>query len=200
MRCSIERVVFIAAACVARAAGAQHYADGDPYMALSAGAAFEQAVTDPNYRRDVYGRLGPAFAFAIGNRVSERLAFEVRAGGAWFPPPTYITNPGGCRLSGSVCPPEIGSSDLRAFTLGANAMWVRSRTETSPMVLGGMGVRVVNRATYDEKDIRPYAEIGAGVATPLGKSQLFIDARLQAAPASRFMPHWTLPIELGVRF
>jgi hypothetical protein len=186
----------VLAVASARHAGGQ-YMQGKPYFSIAAGVTLQQQITDPYYANDLYGTAGPALAVAGGGHVSDHVAIEGRFGLAGFGAPTYTVSPGGCL--GQPCPPRRPIGELRVYTVAGDAVWVSSRKETGPLLLAGLGIRDVADRLGNANEVRPYAEIGAGIAGPLGSSQVFIDARYQRTPSRAFVPAWMLPIELGFR-
>ena len=162
------------------------------YVDLDVGIAVEEAQVN------VRSALGLAGAAAIGRQLTPRLAVEARLGGQVFLAPEQFTSPGGC-LGVVPCVTRT-PGPLQVVTLGANAIYSATTQGVAPLLLAGVGVRNIAQAPEHSSETRPFGEIGAGIAVPVGLARWHIDARIQLAPASSDVPRSTIVVTTGVRF
>jgi hypothetical protein len=75
-----------------------------------------------------------------------------------------------------------------------------NRRATAPIAILGAGLRYITGAPAHSPELRPFGEIGAGVAHSLGTVSLSLEARWQVAASSGGLPRWTMPVGINMRF
>jgi hypothetical protein len=154
------------------------------------------AVEPPQF--NLRSRFGFGLAAGVGRVLSSHEAVELRLGAELFAAPTPFHSPGGCLGFEPCNPPQ--PSDVRVPTLGADLVFFGDRRGTAPLALAGVGLRYITEAPAHSPELRPFGEIGAGVAHPLGTASLSVEGRWQIAASSGGLPRWTLPVGLNIRF
>jgi hypothetical protein len=162
------------------------------YFSVEAGLA-----TEPE-QFSVRSPFGFALAAGVGRSLSEHRAIEGRFGVELFGAPTQIISPGGClgQVPCSLPQPSV----VRVFTLAGDLLFSRHLRATGPLVIAGAGLRYITEAPEHSPELRPFAEIGAGVARAFGAARVGIEARYQLAVSGADLPQWTMPIGINVRF
>jgi hypothetical protein len=161
---------------------------------LSAEAGF--AVEPPQF--SVRSRLGFGIAADVGRVLSSHDAVEVRLGAEVFGAPTQFIIPGGCLGLGPCNPPQ--PSQVWVPTLASDLVFFGDRRATTPIAIVGAGLRYITEAPAHSPELRPFGEIGAGVAHPFGAATLSLEARWQVAASSGGLPRWTMPVGINMRF
>jgi hypothetical protein len=164
----------------------------ESFVLIEAGMATEEG------QLGVRSDIGVALAAAVGRQLTRRLAVEARLGGAVFGAPEQFVSPAGCFGVVPCIPPS--PSSVHMVTFGGNAILSSASPRVAPLLLAGIGIRYITEAPTHGGESRPYAELGAGLATPIGAVSWRVNARIQVAPASGDLPRWTIPITTGVRF
>ena len=166
----------------------------ESYTVISAGAAVEQPVY--NQRSNV----GVSGTGAVGWQISKHRAYEIRMSTAFFGAPGLFISPGGC-LPALQCPRSSEPSDVRTLTVGGNVIFSTDDAQHESLFTDiGAGARFINEDPGLGTEVRPYAEIGAGITIPFANVSLVLEARGQFAPSSGGLSRFIAPITLGIRF
>jgi hypothetical protein len=162
------------------------------YFAVDAGVAAEPPELS------VRSRFGLALGAGAGRALSSHVALEARLGGEFFGAPTQFYGPGGC-LGVGPCNLETASS-VHVIALSADGILSSGARGTGARLLVGGGARYISATPEDPSDLRPFVEIGCGVARSFAAASIGLDARFQLAAWTAEFPRWTMPIGISVRF
>jgi len=172
----------------AHAQAAQH----SMYASVSAGAAVEPDLFS------VRSAWGGSAAVAFGRILSSHTAIQGRAGAEYFAAPPQFISPGGCLGQQPCNPPQ--ASAVKIATLAADGVISPVPAISGPLLIIGVGLRNVSASPEQASEIRPFVDLGAGLALAIGSGSLGLEARYQLAAASGGLPRWTLPIQVTARF
>jgi hypothetical protein len=143
---------------------------------------------------------GLALAVGAGRYVSEHFALEGQLGGQLFGAPVQIINPGGCPGQAPTSPCILPQpSAVHVATLAGDLVWSGSRGGITPLLIAGDGLRYITEAPEESPQLRPLAEIGAGVGHSFGTASVAVEGRIQVAAWTAGLPRWTAPIGISVR-
>lgn len=162
------------------------------YASVSAGVAVEPDLFS------VRSAWGGSAAVAVGRVLSSYTAIQGRAGAEYFAAPPQVIGPGGCLGRQPCNPPQPGAVTIA--TLAAEAVISGAPEILGPLLIIGGGLRHVSESPEQTSEIRPFLDLGAGLAFPIGSGSLGLEARYQLAAAHAGLPQWTLPIQVTVRF
>lgn len=163
----------------------------DYYVAIEAGMAAQ-----PD-QFSVRSQLGAAVAFGAGRYFSTHAAVEARLGADFFAAPTQFISPGGCLGQGPCNPPR--ASPVHITTLAGDWVFSNRQRGTAPLILAGLGLRRITESPATSPEVRPFAEVGAGIVHSLTRTSIGLEARWQLAPSRADLPRWTLPIGVNIR-
>jgi hypothetical protein len=159
------------------------------YLAVEVGAALEPT------QFGVRSALGYSVAAGIGRQLSARGAVEGRLGGEFFSPD--YDSPA-C-LGQLPCDRSL-SSPVHVITFAANLLLSGDLRQGRPLFVVGAGFRHIAEAPEHPPELRPFAEIGGGIARSDRAYSIGLDVRLQIAASSANLPRWTMPCGLNLRF
>jgi hypothetical protein len=181
-------VAFVA---IASARGRAQTVQPTTYFSVGSGLAAEP----PQF--SVRSEFGLAVAASLGRDLSAHRALELRLGGEIFGAPTLPIGPGGCLGQTPCVLPQ--PSTVHVITLAGNLVFSGGRRTTGPLLFVGTGLRRITETPGYPTDLRPFVEIGGGVAHSFGRASIGVEARYQLATSSADLPRWTMPVGINAR-
>jgi hypothetical protein len=142
--------------------------------------------------------LGYSVAAGIGRQLSAHGALEGRFGGEFFDSAPEFVSPGGCLAQGPCVRPL--ASPVHIITFAGNLVVSGDLRQGRPLMVVGAGFRHITESPEHPPELRPFAEIGGGIARSDRAYSIGLDVRLQLAASTANLPRWTLPCGLSVRF
>jgi hypothetical protein len=180
---------------IAGARGRAQTVQPTTHFSVEAGLAAEP----PQF--SVRSEIGIALAASVGRDLSAHSAVELRLGGELFGAPAQVISPGGCpgQSPSLPCLPPQPSS-VHVITLAGNLVLSGGRRATGPLLFVGTGLRYITEVPEHPTDVRPFVEMGGGVAHSFGTASVGLEARYQLVASNPDLPRWMMPIGINVRF
>jgi len=161
------------------------------YFAIGGGLAAQPTLLG------VRSNFGTSIDLGLGWSVAAHSAFEARMGGQFFPAGDLRINPGSC-LADSPCRVPHPSA-VRVLTLAGDYVF-GGDNNSGPRLIAGLGYRYIDESPETRSELRPFIEVGAGIGHSFGSNAIGLEGRIQFANASTYLPRWTLPFGINVRF
>jgi hypothetical protein len=120
---------------------------------------------------------------------------EGRLAGAFFPAPVWFISPG-CPFGGPCN--DTPPSRVEVVTLGGDVVALAGGRHNGPFVLAGGGAQYIRESPERRPAVRPYADLGAGMAMDVHGRVWKVAASFQLASSGADLPRWMIPITLRV--